>query len=305
MSAMPDNVLPFEVPKKPKLKLQEPLPDQRKIVVLPFKAVFDKELGAAGVAVLAGLCAFCNRAGITWVSQRRLAGDLSISQQAVSRQVAKLKKLGYIEVLKKGYSGARHETVRVIFDPTITGEEAIAMVSNKEDARPPGLIAAEEERLQNDVDKEGLKRIAEMLKQTFNPTITPIKKEYQMPQDKETITVKQMKAKLKPKAHTVVDKPVDNLLHKQPLIQPEVVNGDNIGLSYNTVFNISNINLIIMNEHKMKVSEAVVKSKVELLLPAYKAEGIEPSDRLLAEGVKHMVLVESKMNADSAGSVAP
>jgi hypothetical protein len=60
-----------------------------------------------------------------------------------------------------------------------------------------------------------------------------------------------------------------------------------------------------MNEHKMKVSEAVVKSKVELLLPAYKAEGIEPSDRLLAEGVKHMVLVEDKMNADSAGSVAP
>ena len=132
MSAMPDNVLPFEIPKKPRLKLQEPLPDQRKIVVLPFKAVFDKDLGAAGVAVLAGLCAFCNRAGVTWVSQRRLAGDLSISQQAVSRQVAKLKKLGYIEVLKKGYSGARHETVRVIFDPTITGEEAIAMVSNVE-----------------------------------------------------------------------------------------------------------------------------------------------------------------------------
>ena len=297
MSAMPDNVLPFELPAKPRLKLQEPLPDQRKIVVLPFKAVFDKELGAAGVAVLAGLCAFCNRAGVTWVSQRRLAGDLSISQQAVSRQVAKLKKLGYIEVLKKGYSGARHETVRVIFDPTITGEEAIAMVSNVEDARPPGLIAAEEERLQNEVDKEGLKRIAEMLKKTFNPTITPTKKEYQMPQDKETITVKQMKAKLKSKAHTAVDKPVDNSLHKQSLIQPEVVNGDNIGLSYNTVFNISNINLIIMNEKKMKVNQADIKAKLELLLPAYEAEGITPTDQALADGIMHMMATQANMDA--------
>lgn len=297
MSAMPDNVLPFELPAKPRLKLQEPLPDQRKIVVLPFKAVFDKELGAAGVAVLAGLCAFCNRAGVTWVSQRRLAGDLSISQQAVSRQVAKLKKLGYIEVLKKGYSGARHETVRVIFDPTITGEEAIAMVSNVEDARPPGLIAAEEERLQNEVDKEGLKRIAEMLKKTFNPTITPTKKEYQMPQDKETITVKQMKAKLKSKAHTAVDKPVDNSLHKQSLIQPEVVNGDNIGLSYNTVFNISNINLIIMNEKKMKVNQADIKAKLELLLPAYEAEGITPTDQALADGIIHMMATQANMDA--------
>ena len=298
MSAMPDNVLPFEIPKKPRLKLQEPLPDQRKIVVLPFKAVFDKDLGAAGVAVLAGLCAFCNRAGVTWVSQRRLAGDLSISQQAVSRQVAKLKKLGYIEVLKKGYSGARHETVRVIFDPTITAEEAIAMVSNVEDARPPGLIAAEEERLQKEVDKEGLKRIAEMLKKTFNPTITPTQKEYQMPQDKETITVKQMKAKLKSKAHTAVDKPVDNSLHKQSLIQPEVVNGDNIGLSYNTVFNTISIKLNVMNNEQLKqYSKAEIESKIELLLPAYQAEGIEPTEQALVDGIMHMMATQTKMDA--------
>jgi DNA-binding MarR family transcriptional regulator len=301
---MPDNVLPFEMPAKPRLKLQEPLPDQRKIVVLPFKAVFDKELGAAGVAVLAGLCAFCNRAGITWVSQRRLAGDLGISQPAISRQISKLKKLGYIEVLKKGYANARNETVRVIFDPTLTAEEAIAIVSNKEDARPPGLIAAEEERLQKEVDKEGLKRIAEMLKQTFNPTVTPIKKEYQMPQDKETITVKKMKAEMRKKTTKPVDNSVDNSIYKPSLVLPEVISVDNMGLSKDTVFNISNINLILMNEHKMKVSDASVKAKLDILLPAYKAEGIPPTDRLLAEGIMHMVLVEAKMNADSAGSVA-
>jgi Mn-dependent DtxR family transcriptional regulator len=273
--------------------------------VLPFKAVFDTELSAAGVGVLAAIAAYCNRAGITWVSQRRLASDLKISQQAVSKQVTKLKKLGYIEVLKKGYSGARHETIRVIFDPTITGEEAIAMVSNKEDARPPGLIAAEEERLQNDVDKEGLKRIAEMLKQTFNPSVTPIKKEYQMPQDKETITVKKMKAEMRKNTIKVVDKPVDNSLHNEPLIQPQVVDVDNSRLSYNTVFNISNINLIIMNEHKMKVSQADIKAKLDILLPAYKAEGIPPTDRLLAEGIVHMIGAQTRMDAYSAGSMAP
>lgn len=298
MSAMPDNVLPFEIPKKPRLKLQEPLPDQRKIVVLPFKAVFDKDLGAAGVAVLAGLCAFCNRAGITWVSQRRLAGDLGISQPAISRQISKLKKLGYIEVLRKGYANARNETVRVIFDPTITAEEAIAMVSNVEDARPPGLIAAEEERLQKEVDKEGLKRIAEMLKKTFNPTITPTQKEYQMPQDKETITVKQMKAKLKSKAHTAVDKPVDNLIYKPSLVLPDVIDGDNVGLSKDTVFNTISIKLNVMNNKQLKqYSKAEIESKIELLLPAYQAEGIEPTEQALVDGIMHMMATQTKMDA--------
>jgi len=288
---MPDNVLPFELPKKPRLKLQEPLPDQRKIVVLPFKAVFDKDLGAAGVAVLAGLCAFCNRAGITWVSQRRLAGDLGISQPAISRQISKLKKLGYIEVLRKGYAKARNETVRVIFDPEITAEEAIAMVSNKEDARPPGLIAAEEERLQNEVDKEGLRRIADMIKESIT--------------NRNKVTPKEYDMKRKTKASTSVDNSVDNTVDNTNERLHRVISVDNIGLSKDTVFNISNINLIIMNEHKMKVSDADVKAKLDILLPAYKAEGIPPTDRLLAEGVMHMMLVEAKMNAVSAGSVAP
>jgi DNA-binding MarR family transcriptional regulator len=295
MSAMPDNVLPFEVPAKPRLKLQEPLPDQRKIVVLPFKAVFDKELGAAGVAVLAGLCAFCNRAGITWVSQRRLAGDLGISQPAISRQISKLKKLGYIEVLRKGYANARNETVRVIFDPTITAEEAIAIVSNVEDARPPGLIAAEEERLQNDVDKEGLRRIAEMLKESITNRNKVTPKEYDMKRKNKALT----------SVDNIVDKPVDNSIYKSSLVLPDVIDGDNVGLSKDTVFNISNINLIIMNEHKMKVSQADMEAKLALLLPAYKAEGIPPTDRLLAEGIVHMVATQAKMDAYSAGSVAP
>ncbi len=259
--------------------------------MLPFKAVFDKELGAAGVAVLAGLCAFCNRAGITWVSQRRLAGDLGISQPAISRQISKLKKLGYIEVLRKGYAKARNETVRVIFDPEITAEEAIAMVSNKEDARPPGLIAAEEERLQNEVDKEGLRRIADMIKESIT--------------NRNKVTPKEYDMKRKTKASTSVDNSVDNTVDNTNERLHRVISVDNIGLSKDTVFNISNINLIIMNEHKMKVSDADVKAKLDILLPAYKAEGIPPTDRLLAEGIVHMIGAQTRMDAYSAGSVAP
>jgi len=288
---MPDNVLPFELPKKPRLKLQDPLPDQRKIVVLPFKAVFDKDLGAAGVAVLAGLCAFCNRAGITWVSQRRLAGDLGISQPAISRQISKLKKLGYIEVLRKGYANARNETVRVIFDPEITAEEAIAMVSNKEDARPPGLIAAEEERLQNEVDKEGLRRIAEMLKESIT--------------NRNKVTPKGYEMKRKTKASTSVDntptsvdKSVDNNVDNLNERLHRVISVDNIGLSKDTVFNTISININVMNNKQLKqYSKAEIEAKLELLLPAYHAEGIEPTEQALVDGIMHMMATQTKMNA--------
>lgn len=284
MSAMPDNVLPFELPKKPRLKLQEPLPDQRKIVVLPFKAVFDKDLGAAGVAVLAGLCAFCNRAGITWVSQRRLAGDLGISQPAISRQISKLKKLGYIEVLRKGYAKARNETVRVIFDPEITAEEAIAMVSNKEDARPPGLIAAEEERLQKEVDKEGLRRIAEMLKESIT--------------NRNKVTPKGYEMKRKTKASTSVDNSVDNTVDNTNERLHRVISVDNIGLSKDTVFNTISININVMNNKQLKqYSKAEIEAKLELLLPAYHAEGIEPTEQALVDGIMHMMATKANMDA--------
>jgi len=288
---MPDNVLPFELPKKPRLKLQEPLPDQRKIVVLPFKAVFDKELGAAGVAVLAGLCAFCNRAGITWVSQRRLAGDLGISQPAISRQISKLKKLGYIEVLRKGYANARNETVRVIFDPEITAEEAIAMVSNKEDARPPGLIAAEEERLQIEVDKEGLRRIAEMLKESITNRNKVTPKEYDMKRKNKEITPVD-------NTPTSVDKSVDNNVDNLNERLHRVISVDNIGLSKDTVFNTISININVMNNKQLKqYSKAEIEAKLELLLPAYQAEGIEPTEQALVDGIMHMMATQANMDA--------
>jgi len=306
MSAMPDNVLPFELPAKPRIKQQDALPDQRKIVVMPFKAIFDDRLNHGTLRTLSAIAAFSNRAGITWVSQVRIAKDLKISQQAVSKQVTQLKALGYIEVVKKGFHGKSTDTIRIIFDAEITAAEAIAMVSNKEDARPPGQIEAEEKRLQKEVDQEGLKRIQDMIRQSLTTTTKQAQKEYQMPQDKETITVKKMKAEMKKKATKTVDKSVDNshvdnpqVVHGESHIDNlQVVNVDNLQVVENTVFNTISININVMNNKQLKqYSKAEIEAKLELLLPAYHAEGIEPTEQALVDGIMHMMATQTKMDA--------
>lgn len=139
MNALPSNVVDFKLPKKPKVREKEPEPDKRKVAVLPIRAVFDQQLTHGGLQVLAAVCAFANRAGITWVSQTRLAKDLGISQQAVAKQFKQLRQLGYLETVKKGFKGERSDTLRVIFDPTVDTETAIAVTSTVEDTRPPAM----------------------------------------------------------------------------------------------------------------------------------------------------------------------
>ena len=306
MSAMPDNVLPFEVPAKPRIKQQDALPDQRKIVVMPFKAIFDERLNHGTLRTLSAIAAFSNRAGITWVSQVRISKDLKISQQAVSKQVTQLKALGYIEVVKKGFHGKSTDTIRIIFDEEITAAEAIAMVSNKEDARPPGQIEAEAKRLQNDVDLEGLKRIQDMIKQSLTTTTKQPPKEYQMPNDKETITVKKMKAEIKKNTQ----RPVDNLAKKAHVDNPQVVHGeshidnlqvvnvDNLQVVENTVFNTISIKLNVINNEQLKqYSKADVESKFDLLVSACQAEGLNPPEHVMVDGILNMFEVEASMKA--------
>ena len=90
MSDMSESIA-FALPKKPRIREKEPMPDQRKVCVMPIRAVFDKKMSHGGLQALAALCAYCNRAGITWVSQTRLAQELGISQQAVAKQFKQLR----------------------------------------------------------------------------------------------------------------------------------------------------------------------------------------------------------------------
>jgi DNA-binding transcriptional regulator GbsR (MarR family) len=231
MSAMPDNIVPFTLPKKPRIKEKEPAPDQRKICVMPIRALTDRSLSDAAVRVLGILCSYCNRAGLTWVSQTRLAKDMNVSKQAISKQVVKLKAAGYVEVVKKGFRGERTDTIRVVFDESIDVETALAVTSRHEDNRPPAL-KEEQMKEQQDmtVDREGLKRIQDMIKGTLKP-INPPAKEYQMPKG-DTQTVAKMKADIATKKASR-SRPIDN--SKVVNTEPSIDNhNDNLEVVPNT-----------------------------------------------------------------------
>jgi DNA-binding transcriptional ArsR family regulator len=130
-------VIEFKLPKRPKIVEKDAPPDQRSLAVIPLRAIRDKALTDGQLRALAILCSYCNRAGITWVSQGRLAKDMQVSQQSISKHLKALSAAGYIEVTAKGFRGERANTTRVIYDTEIKAEDAIAITSGQEDTRPP------------------------------------------------------------------------------------------------------------------------------------------------------------------------
>ena len=200
---MLDNIVPFTIPKQPRIKQQEPLPDQRKVVIIPFKAIFDKELTHGALTALAALCAYCNRAGITWVSQARLSAELGISQQALSKQFQQLRKRGYLMTIRKGYMRERTDTLRVIYDSSVDTETAIAITSRFEDTRPP-VMKMDQQEEEDRQDPEGQRRLAEMIKNAF---IDQPKRSEPMTKETDTRTVKEVKEAMR-KAQTKRSTPV-------------------------------------------------------------------------------------------------
>lgn len=290
----------FTLPKRPKVKQQEALPDQRKVCVLPIRAVFDQRLTHGALQVLAALCAYCNRAGITWVSQTRLAKELGISQQAVAKQFKQLREHGYLETIRKGFKGERTDTLRVIFDPSISAEDAIAITSPQEDTRPPEMRQQQAKEAEQP-DPQGQRRIAQMLANALKST-NP-RKDYTMPKEGDTRAVREVKeamAKASKKRSKPVDKPVDQsaLNHN-----PQVVNGEAVQLQPNhnleVVDNTENTVLDSLNKDSFKELNTVLNNRelreagmtdqqiatsLEHLLAAYRAEGLTPNpDRLAPE----------------------
>jgi biotin operon repressor len=319
MSAVPDNIVPFTLPKKPRIKEKDAPPDQRKVAVLPIRAVFDKELTHGALTALAALCAYCNRAGITWVSQTRLASELGITQQAVAKQFRQLKDRGYLQIVKQGFKGQRTATLRVIYDPSITAEDAITMVSNKEDARPPYMKEEQAKQMQEQSDPEGQRRIAQLIAKALkNPNPKP---ERTMPKSGETRAVREVKeamAKAKAKRSTSVEKTVDNTsIHNPQVVQLkdqsepsihnlEVVPNHNLGVVLNTdiehrerdiksrvkdkVINKPNVlhNLEVSDfdfliDNKMKPEQ--IEEALATLLPLFAAEGLNPTSKVLADSI--------------------
>lgn len=314
MSAVPGNtVVPFSLPKKPRVREAEPIPDQRKVVVLPFKAVFDERMTHGALQALAALCAYCNRAGITWVSQTRLAKELGISQQAVAKQFKQLRDLGYLETVKKGFKGERTDTLRVIFDPSVDTATAISITSSVEDTRPPHMKQEQAKQAQEaqESDPAGQRRIAQLLASALR-NHKP-KKDHTMPKTSDTPAVKEVKEAMK-KAQArrtkAVEKPVDN---PSPNHNPQVVNegavqlqpNHNPGVVENTeniyirdkvdigIEEIDKVNLACVRECvdacvREGMTQTQVRDACEILLPLFTAEGITPSGHVLAQAVMQM-----------------
>lgn len=120
-----------------------PEQDKRKYCVIPSRILTDRTIRPTQIKVLAALASYANPAGITWVGTARVGRDLGVSGTAIRKQLAILKHRGYIEVVSPHYGREKAATRRIIFDPEISAQDAIAMNSNKEDCRPPDQIRKE------------------------------------------------------------------------------------------------------------------------------------------------------------------
>jgi len=118
---------PIQLPKKPRIRLAEPLPDQRKFIVLPFRAAADYRLTPMQLRVLLVLCSYCNRGGVAWVGAEKIAQTLQREASNISRHLKSLERKGYIRIVCKGYPGQRAHTRQVIFADEITAADAAAI----------------------------------------------------------------------------------------------------------------------------------------------------------------------------------
>jgi len=98
--------------------------DLRKYSIIPFSAVMDERINKTrALHVLAALCSYVDKVGVTFVSQARLARDLKMSRQAVNKQMMILRDLGYWNYARKRYKGQTTNSIKVVYDEEITTEE--------------------------------------------------------------------------------------------------------------------------------------------------------------------------------------
>lgn len=287
MSAMPDNIVPFELPKKPRIKQQDAPPDMRRMAVVPIRAIADKQVSDASFRALALIASYSNRAGITWVSQKTLAAAIGMSQQAVSKHLVKLQALGYVQVMKKHFRGERSTTWRVIFDPTVDAETAISLTSAIEDTRPP-YMKQEQEEQSNQANQQ---RIAQLLANALKGNNQEKHKAMNRtnPQG-DTITTRKMKQEIAEhqakRSRKQTKQPVDNpqpfttsevVVHSQPGELPTTTS-EVVRNTENTVV-ISKVKEYLKERFKEEIKTEEIQNAFEHLCAAYAAEGLElPAD---------------------------
>lgn len=133
----------IEMPARRRIKrIPEPEPrppkeaiTRRAYSVIPSRAIYDPEVQHGTLRMLAAICHHTNKAGITWVSQDKLAAMLGIKRTAVSTQFAKLRKTGYIHTVRKAIQGKRPTTIRVTFDASTANNSIMPRHKTKTSAQ--------------------------------------------------------------------------------------------------------------------------------------------------------------------------
>jgi biotin operon repressor len=160
----------ISVPAAPDIQ-QLPHIDKRKFIVIPYRAATDPRIWPSTMRALQIVCSYCNKAGITWASQKRMAQDLGITPQAFNANVVRLKKLGYLKTEHKGWRGERADTMRVIFEPGQTLDDILA-TNNDPTLAPPELQPrqpySEEDLVPAPKKVQGRKSIKKTYQQTEN-----------------------------------------------------------------------------------------------------------------------------------------
>jgi hypothetical protein len=297
MGTQTAKVIEFKLPKRqPKIVERDAPPDQRSLAVVPLRAIRDRELTDGQLRALAILCSYCNRAGITWVSQARLAKDMQVSQQSISKHLKALVAAGYIEVTAKGFRGERANTTRVIYDPNVTSQDAIAITSGQEDTRPPHQARKETaQAMEPDFTEEQMAANRKRLKEMLGGLATRDGFHYNRPERIGDIVARKPKAKPAPKdtTHTQPNKVVNEKgSHTQPHTQPNTVVETQKNIGIDRLF--MSIGLEINKELK-KTLEDCLDSKMifttfEELKNRYAAESL-PMPKSPETIVEMMILI--------------
>lgn len=118
----------FDIPKsKPQIELKEKKADGRYYSVVPLRALHDKRLTRGDYINLIALCSYCSNNGFTFVAYSTIANLRGLSQPNISRGMMKLQKLGYFEIVRKGYTGLRGALKRVIYDEHINATDQLSI----------------------------------------------------------------------------------------------------------------------------------------------------------------------------------
>jgi len=119
--------VPITLPKKPRIRQKEKQPDLRHFAVVPFRAITDRSLTEMQLRVLLMLCAYTNRAGLTWVGLKRIADHFGISLNRAAVHTRALIKAGYVKVIYYGFKGERAHTRQVIYKSDLTLADIIGI----------------------------------------------------------------------------------------------------------------------------------------------------------------------------------